>query len=305
ENVRFSETDFPPQAQGGNSFTLDGKMSEGDTLHIVSALANAGAIRQGIAVAKVRVQTTDNLITEYELRAGIDSAEWAHERVDVRPIVNHSLAPTFDCRPGDNRNSFPACRYWARVPLGRTLRVKSVEMIKLADITVWKATLFDPHTRRSTPLSVLTEDGPQAWQNEKRWQSVYDRQDVLILRNLDALPRAWLAPQAEEVNETEALRRIRGEADQPFDPLRTALLEIPPGERLPSLPGGLLAPEASVQSLTYKPNGLEIKTFADRPTILIVSQMNYPGWTATINGSPATIYTANYLLQAVALPAGD
>jgi len=146
---------------------------------------------------------------------------------------------------------------------------------------------------------------PQGWQNEKRWQPVYDRQGALILRNLDTLPRAWLAPQAEAVNETEALRRIRGEADQSFDPLRTALLEVPPGERLPSLPDGVLAKEARVQSLTYKPNGLEIKTFADRPAMLVVSHMNYPGWTATIDSAPATIYTANYLLQSLALPAGN
>ena len=39
--------------------------------------------------------------------------------------------------------------------------------------------------------------------------------------------------------------------------------------------------------------------------MLVVSHMNYPGWTATIDSAPATIYTANYLLQSLALPAGN
>ncbi|MGH9768818.1 MAG: YfhO family protein, partial [Blastocatellia bacterium] len=305
ENVRFSERDFPAQAQTGKSLTLNGKMGEGDTLNIVTTLANAAGIEQGTPVAKVRVRGANDRVTDYELRAGIDSAEWAHEHPDVRPIAKHKLAPAFDCRPGDDRNSFPACRYWSRVPLGQSLQVKSVEVIKLADLTVWKATLFDSSTRRSTPLSDAAEPGLRAWQNEKRWQPVYDQQGGLILRNLDAMPRAWLVAQADEVSEAEALRRIRGETDQPFDPRRLALLEIPPGEKLPALPGGNLPPETTAPSLTYKPNGIEIKTFADRPALLVVSEMNYPGWTAKVDGAPATIYKADYLLQAVALPAGS
>src|SRR5262249_26363802 len=120
----------------------------------------------------------------------------------------------------------------------------------------------------------------------------YDRQGALILRNLDTLPRAWLAPQAEAVNETEALRRIRGEAGQSFDPLRTALLEVPPGERLPSLPDGAVRSECRVQSRTSQPKGREIKTVGDGPAKLVVSHIDYPGWTRTIDGAPATISMA-------------
>ncbi len=303
ENVQFSGRDFP--AQAGASFTLNIRKGEGDTLIIVTTLANAAGIEQGTPVAKVRVHTADDRLTEYELRAGIDSAEWAHARVDVRPVIKHALAPTFDCRPGDARNSFPACRYWSRISLGQTLPLKKVEVIKLAELTVWKATLFDSSTQRSTPLPFITGLAQPAWQNEKRWQPVYDQQGALILRNLTALPRAWLVTQAEAVSEEEALHKIRGETDQPFDPRQTALLEIPPGERLPALPGGNLPPEAAVQSLTYQPNGLAIRTFAPTPTLLVVSEMSYPGWIARINGVPAKIYTTDYFLQGVALPAGS
>ena len=59
------------------------------------ALGNAPAVAEGVPVAV--------LITGGErrvLRAGIDAAEWAHERADVRPVVAHSLPDQPIWRPG-------------------------------------------------------------------------------------------------------------------------------------------------------------------------------------------------------------
>ena len=38
--------------------------------------------------------------------------------------------------------------------------------------------------------------------------------------------------------------------------------------------------------------------------ILVLSEVAYPGWVATLDGSPAPIHVANGLLRAVPLPAG-
>jgi hypothetical protein len=304
EGVQFSAGDLSGQKPEAKSLVLDCSVCAGDTLNIVTTLANSIAVEQEAPVAKVRIHTTDDRVIERDLRAGVDVAEWAHEQADVRRVIKHSMAPIYDCNPGDKDNSFSACRFWARIPLDRTLSVKAVEVIELADLTVWKATLYDSATRQSTPLSLETEPDQRAWRNTQRWAPVFERQGAMILRNLNAMPRAWLVAQAEQVSETEALKRIRGESENPFDPRQTALLEIPPGEAPPALPGGTLPPEAALESLIYQPNGLKLKTSADRPSLLVVSQMNYPGWAATVDGGPAKIYTADYLLQAVALPAG-
>ena len=126
----------------------------------------------------------------------------------------------------------------------------------------------------------------------------------MILRNTHALPRAWLVGEAVSVDSPEALRRIRGESPADFDPRKTALLETRPDE-LPKLPGGPLASESTTKLLYYEPARLAIETHAQTTSMLIVSEMFYPGWRARVDGQPAQIQVADYLLRAVSLPAGD
>src|SRR5207248_7826619 len=116
-------------------------------------------------------------------------------------------------------------------------------------------------------------------------------------------PRAWLVTSAEAVDGEEALHRIRGESQVVFDPRRTALLEVKP-EELPALPSSD-APDASMQAriVSYEPTRLLIETEAATPTVLVVSEIFYPGWTATVDGHPARIQLADYLLRGVVLQA--
>ncbi|MGH9944686.1 MAG: hypothetical protein ACRD9R_20250 [Pyrinomonadaceae bacterium] len=136
----------------------------------------------------------------------------------------------------------------------------------------------------------------------EHWRPAYDEDGIIILENKQSLPRAWLVAEAEAVDGEEALRRIRGEGAHVFDPKRTALLEISPA-RLPILPGGPVSPNAQAE-LTYGPNSLTIVTRAPTPTVLVVSEMIYPGWMATVDGVPAEIHATNFLLRGVIVPAG-
>jgi uncharacterized membrane protein YfhO len=43
----------------------------------------------------------------------------------------------------------------------------------------------------------------------------------------------------------------------------------------------------------------------DRPGILVVSEVYYPDWKATVDGAAAEVLRANHVLRAVALPAGS
>jgi len=49
---------------------------------------------------------------------------------------------------------------------------------------------------------------------------------------------------------------------------------------------------------------LAIETVADKSAVLVASEVNYPGWEATIDGRPAEILTADYLLRGVIVPEG-
>ncbi len=237
------------------------------------------------------------------MRAGQDSAEWAHERPEVRPYIKHHLALVFDSIPGDATNTFPANRYWTRLSLGKLQRVNRVEVANVsesASLALWKAVVFD--TARQTAQPLVTERAfSVALKDTERWAREFNHDNVLILRNTRSRSRAWLVTEAEAVDGEEALRRIRGEAVAYFDPFRTALLEVPAGE-LPRLGGsdGTYA----VRGITYKPNSIEIETEAGDAALLVVSETNYPGWVATVDGRPTRLYATDFILQSVLVPNG-
>jgi hypothetical protein len=238
------------------------------------------------------------------LRAGADTADGLYEQPDIGGSIRHRMATVFDSKAGDASPSFPAHRYRARVPLGGRVAVEQFEIENVAagaSLTIWKATVFDSETKRSTTLAHAGARLPSEL-NPDKWRTVYDAGDILILHNERALPRAWLVAEAEAVDGEEALRRIRGESGREFDPRRTALLEVSQGE-LPALPGGPVGSNASAQ-VSYLPNGVAVETYAETATILVFSEMNYPGWIATVDGVAQPIFTADFLLRGVPLPPG-
>ena len=272
-----------------------------DQLVLITSMANSMNIAQGTTVGRLRLFTDSGQVIEKELRAGIDTAEWAHERPDVAAVIRHQQARVFDRQVGDAQNSYQACRYVTRVSLEGSSRVTRVEFMNLtprAAIALWAASLLDTSSGESRTLSRLmlaVQNNPQRWRIEP-----IDN-DVLLLHNSRALPRAWLVTHAEAVDDEEALRRIRGESAQQFDPRRTALLEVAQQE-LPVLTGGDLT-DAEVR-VNESNNQLRIETSASTATVLVVSEIFYPGWEATIDGEPAKILVTDYLLRGVALPAG-
>lgn len=283
----------------GENATIEASPSVGNTLVLVTSMANSVTIEQNAAAAHLRIYTASGQVLERELLAGRDTAEWAHERPDVRAKMKHGLAPVFDLQPGDAASSFSAQRFWTKLPLASTTSLQKVEItnpMSSASLAIWKVTLYDSASQRSTPLALPVLDAT-------RWRTEKDFNGVIVLRNERALPRAWLVTEAESVDGEEALRRVRGISNHPFDPRRTALLEISAGE-LPRLPAGDLAAGSTVRISSYQSNSLVIETNSATPTVLVVSEMFYPGWEATIDGQPTHIISTDYLLRGVALPAG-
>jgi hypothetical protein len=281
----------------GERKTLSGANTECDTLALVTALGHSAATPQGTTIAMLRFHGADGRIIERPLQAGVDSAEWAIENPDIAGSVQHQKAPVFDSHPSGD-GPFQAYRYWSQTRLNERMRLDHVELVNTSDIAelqVWKASLYDSTTRRSYPLPHY---------DEKKWHTIYDADKVLIIENQRALPRVWLVVEAEAVDAEEALRRIRGEGEKPFDPKRTALLEVLP-EQLPSLSGGMIPSSARAQIVGESPGHLSIETTADTQTILVVSQINYPGWKATVDGASVPLYAANFMLPATIVPAGN
>ncbi|MDX6268784.1 MAG: hypothetical protein QOD28_7 [Acidobacteriota bacterium] len=301
-----SVTNSVANSVAANSATNSVAATTADTLALVTSMSNSTGVADGALVALLRVHTMDGRVVERELRAGSDTAEWAHERPDVRAGVRHARAPVFDSTPVmDESGNYSSHRYWSRVALGETLAVERVEIVNTSGgvaLALWKATLYDS-TRRQSRTLARTQRSLYAGLDAARWSVVYDAGDVLILENKRAQPRAWLVTEAESVDGEEALRRISGEGAREFDPRRTALLEVAPAE-LPALSGGELTVESTARVTEYEPNRLVVETHATQATVLVLSEINYPGWEATVDGVAAQIHSTNYLLRGVFVPEG-
>jgi hypothetical protein len=143
----------------------------------------------------------------------------------------------------------------------------------------WTAVATDPHPRAYCFLSGGVEDLPP--------YTVYE--------NKDAFPRAFVVPGAAPLPE----RRQALAALKATDFRRTVLLD---GLAAPRQGGGSFR-EAVVQD--YRPNRVAVAVDADAPGYLVLADVWFPGWVATVNGAAAVpVHRADYLFRAVEVPAG-
>jgi hypothetical protein len=64
--------------------------------------------------------------------------------------------------------------------------------------------------------------------------------------------------------------------------------------------------EAGTAHLTsFKPNRLRLQAAIRRPSFLVLSEVYYPGWEALVDGKPAPLLKADYVLRAVPLLPGE
>jgi hypothetical protein len=129
--------------------------------------------------------------------------------------------------------------------------------------------------------------------------------EIQVFERAAALPRAWWVPRARDVRSSvAALVALRSPG---FDPRREVILERD-GEshpaQAPEGDAGAPTPDARVSIEAYAPEQVEISVQAPQPGWLVLSDLHYPGWRATVNGIPAPIERANHLFRAVRVAAG-
>lgn len=111
-------------------------------------------------------------------------------------------------------------------------------------------------------------------------------------------PRAWLAGQVIEVADDAALWSRLATAD--FDPQRQVVLNRrPPGYQDAMSCGGEIA------WLVRTPERLALRVISERSCILVLAELDYPGWRATVDGQAAAILRADGALRGLAIAAGD
>ena len=93
-------------------------------------------------------------------------------------------------------------------------------------------------------------------------------------------------------------------AEPGFDPARTVILEEQPAVMPDASPGaGSSMTPAAVR--LHERHTVIIDAVAERKGILVISEVYYPGWIATVDGQPAPLLRADYALRGVALTPGS
>lgn len=115
-----------------------------------------------------------------------------------------------------------------------------------------------------------------------------------------ALPEAFVVGAVERRDPAVLTETIIGRSG--FDPLQRVLIE----DSCPVC-GAMTDPGPAGTATVSRPGTQEIdvEARADRPSMLVVSEAWFPGWTATVDGEAVDVRRVDGLLLGVPLPAGD
>lgn len=138
--------------------------------------------------------------------------------------------------------------------------------------------------------------------NSPAFPLAFKGEQYLLYDNATALPWHSLVPTAQVVSsQDEALELLKAGK---VDLRRTVLLEKEP-------PAGLSGEgdpaQDQVERQVYDLHGgrVSLKTRADGARLLLIAENFFPNWQAVVDGQPAEILRADYVWQAVYLPAGE
>lgn len=119
-----------------------------------------------------------------------------------------------------------------------------------------------------------------------------------VIQNPEALGAAWLVENVRAVkNPDEEIALL-----QEIDTRTTAVINT---QKFP-LQQDSYSANGTISLQQYGPNHITYKANTSSNSLAVFSEIYYPeGWEATIDGKPAHILQANYVLRALELPAGE
>ena len=120
--------------------------------------------------------------------------------------------------------------------------------------------------------------------------------DFSLHRLRDPLPRAYWAPAARRARDEAEATAMLNQIDYRREVVITGAGPLPPSSDLATV--------TPARIVAYHPDRVMVAVDAPAVGWLVLSDRNYPGWTARLDGRPAPIFTANIMVRAVPVPAG-
>ncbi|MBI1817907.1 MAG: YfhO family protein [Deltaproteobacteria bacterium] len=199
---------------------------------------------------------------------------------DYEPMTLRRFADFAEQLHGGPDDPFGAVVFFGDMPLRATATSRRLLDLTSAQLVVQRGDLVEPDPLLALGLELVDDYGGQR-----------------LYRNPGALPRAFVVSQyVLEADERAGLRRL---ADPRFDPHAAAMLDAPP--RLAPASGA-----SGTATLTEdQPDAVTVLVETTADALLVLTDVAYAGWAATVDGRPEPLQRANYLFRAVSVPRGS
>jgi len=137
-----------------------------------------------------------------------------------------------------------------------------------------------------------------------KYSTVFKFNNINIFENKDAFPRTFLVSNINYVEKDQAQDFLLKHPS--FDLRHGVVLEQPiSSEFTNSLQHVTADDNSSANIVSYTSNKVLIKTNNKFPSVLVITDLYYPGWKSYVDGKESTIYRADGLVRAVFVPEGD
>ena len=280
------------------------KSIEVTKIALVSVMGCSTQIKDEDEVVEITLMDANQGIVKKSLRAGRDTSEWAFDCPDVRPHMQHSRARVFRSWKASRAGVNGRCQghsYFTTIELDHNTEAKAIDLrysSARGSIGIRKLSLVNDKTEESYPLTAYEEVLSQ----KARWQHVDNINGSDVFENTRAMPRVWLVSEVLQAAPEAIVKAIKHSTlpdGRTFEPSQTALIEEPLTFRLEQ-PDSL----ATATIVKHDNMSIEIQTNSRVPAFLVLSDIYYPGWKATIDGVKTHIFRTNYILRGILVPAG-
>jgi hypothetical protein len=156
------------------------------------------------------------------------------------------------------------------------------QLLNVGYVVTWRNVL-DSHLGQPINATLLNQQGT-------------GKEALYTYRLNDQNPRAWIVHEVAVNSDRDAVYAALASPD--FDPRRVAYVPTP----IDVVTNQAIEPASIV---TSQPNRLVVEADLVTPGLLVLSEVNYPGWRALVNGSPVSIVEVNGLLRGIVLPSGS
>jgi hypothetical protein len=267
-------------------------------VRLVSSLSESAEVAQDTVVAWVHARLASGREISLPVRAGLDTAEWAWDRADVRARVAHYRAPVAESWPGPD-GSFQGHRYQALLRLPGRYWVDGVRLERVPGpgaLLLTRIAVFDAVTGRAAAASLtaafVSDSG--------RFREAAATPRVRLFELPVTSGRAYVVEALRTLpSEPAVLATLAALTASGVDPHRVAVglqsdlagVTLPPGSRA-----------ARAEVLLARPDRIDVR--AEGPGLLVLTDAWDAGWAPSLDDAPARLLRVNHGEMGVVLPAG-